>query len=75
MVFTDTGPKTDQNRCPTRVLMDIREMVKAAHKCGIRILMDAVINHTALSLPQIPKWPDEWVRTSPNLPTKGMKPL
>lgn len=35
---------------------DIREMVKAAHKRGIRILMDAVINHTGYP-PTDTKWP------------------
>ncbi len=50
---------------------DIREMVKAAHKRGIRILMDAVINHTGPVTPTDTKWPDEWVRTSPNCTYKG----
>jgi len=50
---------------------DIKEMVSAAHKKGIRILMDAVVNHTGPVTPFDVKWPDEWVRTSPRCTYKG----
>ena len=46
-------------------MQDLENLVKIAHDNGIRILMDAVINHTGPVTEQDPQWPDNWVRTSP----------
>jgi len=44
---------------------DLAELVQKAHAKGIRIMLDAVINHTGPVTTEDPVYPSDWVRTSP----------
>lgn len=44
---------------------DLKELVEKAHAKGIRIVLDAVINHTGPVTELDPVWPESWVRTGP----------
>ena len=44
---------------------DLRAVVEAAHERGIRVLMDAIVNHTGPVMAEDPVWPSDWVRTAP----------
>ncbi len=44
---------------------ELETLVKTAHKKGIRVLMDVVLNHTGPVTEMDPVWPKEWARTEP----------
>ena len=44
---------------------DLAELVEKAHAKGIRIMLDAVINHTGPVTIEDSAYPSDWVRTSP----------
>lgn len=44
---------------------DLKEMVETAHKHGIRIVLDAVINHIGPETELENNWGEDWVRTGP----------
>ena len=52
---------------------NLHELVKKAHQKGIRIVLDAVINHTGPVTDKDPVWGKDWVRTGPQCTYKNFE--
>jgi len=50
---------------------DLKQLVEVAHSKGIRIVLDAVINHTGPVTDEDPVYPNDWVRTEPQCNYQG----
>lgn len=44
---------------------NLAEMISAAHRKGIRVIIDVIVNHTGPATNVDAAWPDDWIRTKP----------
>ena len=44
---------------------DLQELITEAHKRGIKILVDVIVNHTGPKTKKDWAWPNDWIRTRP----------
>lgn len=52
---------------------ELKELVETAHAYGIRIVLDAVVNHIGPVTDKDPVWESDWVRTGPACTYKDFK--
>jgi alpha-amylase len=50
---------------------ELKAMIDAAHKKGIRVLLDVIVNHAGAPTDIDPHWPQDWVRKGPSCDYKS----